>query len=219
MVQRREHEPEPERVDRLRDPLRRLLEREPERLEHVRGARDRADRAVPVLGDRRARRRRHDRRGRRDVERARRRRRRFPRRRRRRLASAGTGSTCARIASAQPAISSAVSPFARSATRKPPICAGVASPPMISPITSRASSRERSWPSSSCWIARWIIRRQPGGSRRRGEPRRPRRCTGRSRRAGARCPPTRTRAPRRGARRRGAARARPDRRYAPSACA
>ena len=49
-----------------------------------------------------------------------------------------TGSTCARIASAQPAISSAVSPFSRNATRKPPICAGVASPDMIVFITSRA---------------------------------------------------------------------------------
>ena len=64
-----------------------------------------------------------------------------------------TASTCARIASAHPAISSAVSPFARSATRKPPICAGVASPPMISLITACASSRPRSCPSRSFWIA------------------------------------------------------------------
>ena len=70
-----------------------------------------------------------------------------------------TGRTCSRIASAQPAISSAVSPFSRSATRKPPICAGVASPRMISCITSRAcvarevvaveQSRERAPGSSS----------------------------------------------------------------------
>ena len=59
-----------------------------------------------------------------------------------------TGRTCSRIASAQPAISSAVSPFRRSATRKPPSCAGVASPRMISSIAARASARERSWPSS-----------------------------------------------------------------------
>ena len=43
-----------------------------------------------------------------------------------------TRRTCSRIASAQPAISSAVSPFTRSATRKPAICACVASPAMIS---------------------------------------------------------------------------------------
>ena len=43
-----------------------------------------------------------------------------------------TGTTCARMASAQPAISSAVSPFARRATRKPAVWDGVASPDMIS---------------------------------------------------------------------------------------
>ena len=67
-----------------------------------------------------------------------------------------TGRTCSRIASAQPAISSAVSPFTRNATRKPPICAGVASPRMISSITSRACSRGRSCPSSSSASAAWI---------------------------------------------------------------
>ncbi len=71
-----------------------------------------------------------------------------------------TGSTWARIASAHPAISSALSPFARRATRKPPIWAGVASPAMISPITSRAWSRPRSWPSRSVWIAAWITVRE-----------------------------------------------------------
>jgi hypothetical protein len=67
-----------------------------------------------------------------------------------------TGSTCSRIASAQPAISSAVSPFSRSATRKPPICAGVASPRMISSITSRQRRAARSVPSSSSASASWI---------------------------------------------------------------
>ena len=71
VVQRREHESEPERVDRLGDPLGRLLEVEPERLEHVRGAGDGAHRAVTVLRDRRACRGGDDRRGRGDVERAR----------------------------------------------------------------------------------------------------------------------------------------------------
>ena len=64
-----------------------------------------------------------------------------------------TGMTCSRIASAKPAISSAVSPFVRNATRKPAICACVPSPSMIEPISSRASSRERWWPSRSSWIA------------------------------------------------------------------
>jgi hypothetical protein len=73
-----------------------------------------------------------------------------------------TGKACSRIASAQPAISSAVSPFVRSAIRKPAICAGVASPLMIEPITVRASSRERSRPSSSWASACWIIDAPPG---------------------------------------------------------
>ena len=55
-----------------------------------------------------------------------------------------TASTCARIASAHPAISSAVSPLSRSATSRPPIWAGVASPSITSFMTARASSRERS---------------------------------------------------------------------------
>ena len=59
--------------------------------------------------------------------------------RRGRRASAAPATTCSRIASAHPAISSAVSPFSRSATRKPPIWACVASPAMIEFITSRAS--------------------------------------------------------------------------------
>ena len=66
-----EHEAEAELVDRERDPLRRLLERDPERLEHVgrpgRGARG----AVAVLCDGRACSRGHERGCRRDVERVR----------------------------------------------------------------------------------------------------------------------------------------------------
>ena len=68
-----------------------------------------------------------------------------------------TASTCARMASAQPAISSAVSPLARSATRKPAICAGVTSPRMIAVIVSQASSRLRSWPSRTRLRLAWII--------------------------------------------------------------
>ena len=69
-----------------------------------------------------------------------------------------TGRTCSRMASAQPAISSMVSPLSRSATRNPPICADVASPRMISPIASRASDRDRSRPSSRRAKASWITR-------------------------------------------------------------
>ena len=49
VVRGREHEAEAELVDRLRDPLRRLLEREAERLEHVGRAGGRRDGAVAVL--------------------------------------------------------------------------------------------------------------------------------------------------------------------------
>ena len=47
------------------------------------------------------------------------------------------------------------------AIRKPAICACVASPRMISPITSRAASRVRSSPSSSRPSASWITPRPP----------------------------------------------------------
>ena len=70
VVRRREHEAEPELVDRLRDPLRRLLELEAERFEHVRRSGRRGDGAVPVLGDARAGRRGDDRSRGRDVDRA-----------------------------------------------------------------------------------------------------------------------------------------------------
>ena len=68
-----------------------------------------------------------------------------------------TGTTRARIASANPAISSAVSPLARKATRNPAICAGVASPSITADMTSRASPRVRSRPSSRRVSARWIV--------------------------------------------------------------
>jgi hypothetical protein len=51
-----------------------------------------------------------------------------------------------RIARAQPAISSGVSPFIRSATRKPEIWAGVASPLITCIIAACASSAGRSRP-------------------------------------------------------------------------
>ena len=44
--------------------------------------------------------------------------------------STGSGSAASRIASRKPTISSTVSPLARSATRKPPSCDGVAEPAM-----------------------------------------------------------------------------------------
>ena len=73
-----------------------------------------------------------------------------------------TGRTWSRIASAQPVISSAVSPFARSSTRKPAICACVASPRMISCIASHASARVRSTFSNSRAIVSWITACPPG---------------------------------------------------------
>ena len=109
-----------------------------------------------MLRDPGARRRRDERRRGRDVPGVRAVAARARRCRRGRRGSGATATTCSRIASAQPAISSAVSPFSRSATRKPPICAWVASPAMIALITSRASSRVRSWPSSSRASASWI---------------------------------------------------------------
>ena len=71
MVRLREEEAEAELVDRLLDPLRRQLEPEAERLEHVRRAGLRRRRAVAVLRDRRTRRRRHERGRGRDVVRVR----------------------------------------------------------------------------------------------------------------------------------------------------
>ena len=71
MVRRREHESESEGVDRLGNPLRSLLEREAERLEHVRGSGDGAHGAIAVLRDSGTRSGGDDRRRRRDVERAR----------------------------------------------------------------------------------------------------------------------------------------------------
>jgi hypothetical protein len=51
MVGGSEHEAEPELVDGARDPLRRQLQPEAERLEHVRRPRGGRDGAVPVLGN------------------------------------------------------------------------------------------------------------------------------------------------------------------------
>ena len=70
VVRGREHEAEAELVDRLRDPLGRLLELEAQLLEHVRRARRGRDGAVAVLRDAGARRRGDDRRRGRDVDRA-----------------------------------------------------------------------------------------------------------------------------------------------------
>ena len=68
--------------------------------------------------------------------------------------SRSAGSTCSgrdfsRITCAAAAISSGASPFMRSAIRNPATWAGVASPPMISRITSSISARGRVWPASS----------------------------------------------------------------------
>ena len=103
----------------------------------------RGDRAVAVLRDRNAGRRDDERRGRRDVERpapvaagaARIDRR--PRARR-------PGRPRSRIAVANPASSSTVSPRIRSATSRAASWAGVASPSITAPIAPRASSSDRS---------------------------------------------------------------------------
>ena len=71
MMHRREHEPEAVEVDRARDALRRELEPEPERLDHVGRARRGRDRAVSVLRDGGAGRSGDDPRSGRDVERPR----------------------------------------------------------------------------------------------------------------------------------------------------
>ena len=120
MVRGREHEAEAELVDRLSDPLRRLLEpkpsasstsAEPEADETARfpclatpapAAAATIAAAVEMLIVRAVAA------GAGGVDEV--------------VAAGCTGRTCSRIASAHPAISSAVSPLSRSATRKPPIC-------------------------------------------------------------------------------------------------
>ena len=60
-----------------------------------------------------------------------------------------SGVATAYIASTRPLTSSMVSPLARSATAKPAIWAGVASPARISPIAQAVCSALRSWPATS----------------------------------------------------------------------
>ncbi len=71
--------------------------------------------------------------------------------------SNGTRTMRVRMARAAPTISSTVSPFMRSATKRPPICAGVATPSMIKPTTSVISSAVRCLPSdtldSACFMS------------------------------------------------------------------
>ncbi len=160
VVGRGEQEAEAELVDRALDPLRRELELEAERLEHVGRAGGRRDRAVAVLRHPGAGRRGEERGRGRDVERPR-----AVAARARRVdeivaLSGARRARALRIASAQPAISSGVSRLIRIATRKAPICAAVASPLMIWSMTARASDRVRSRPSRSRARASWIIRRR-----------------------------------------------------------
>ena len=135
VVRRGEEEAEPELVDRALDPARRQVEPEAERLEHVGRARRRRDRAVAVLRDARAGGRRDERRRRRDVERA------CPVAARARRVDEVVAlrphreDVLAHRLGAARRSRPRVSPLSRSATRKPPICAGVASPLMISSIT------------------------------------------------------------------------------------
>jgi len=64
-----------------------------------------------------------------------------------------TGVASARIVEARPASSSSVSPFVRSAMRKPAICASDALPAMTSASTSPACSRLRSRPEARASMA------------------------------------------------------------------
>ena len=68
-----------------------------------------------------------------------------------------TGTALALIARASPMISSTVSPLSLSAVTKAPICAGVASPAIISPITEAASSIVSERPETNIEIASLII--------------------------------------------------------------
>lgn len=60
-----------------------------------------------------------------------------------------TAETFSRITRAKPISSSTVSPFIRSAVRNAAICASVACPDMMASITLKASSRVRSWRSTT----------------------------------------------------------------------
>ena len=59
-----------------------------------------------------------------------------------------TGFANPSIVSASPSISSTVSPLVRSAIRRPPTCAGVASPDITTRIAAAASSRSREVPAA-----------------------------------------------------------------------
>ena len=105
-----------------------------ERLEHVGRAPQREDaRGCRAWRPPHPARGRDERRRGRDVERARAVAARAGRCPRGRRGAGRTSTTCARIAAAAPTISSTVSPLARSATSRPAICAGVASPRITSP--------------------------------------------------------------------------------------
>jgi len=56
----------------------------------------------------------------------------------------------ARMAAARPTISAGCSPFIARPTSRPPICAGVARPAMISAIAAAASPVVRFWRRMSC---------------------------------------------------------------------
>jgi hypothetical protein len=70
------------------------------------------------------------------------------------LRAQGTAAAIARIVAASPASSSTVSPFVRSAMRKPAICVSETSPDMISARTAEVSSWGRSLPDATASIAR-----------------------------------------------------------------
>ena len=164
VVGTREHEAEAVLVDRGGDPLGRQLEREPELLEHVRRTAGRARGAIAVLRHCRARRRRDDRRRGRDVERV--------------CAVAarpddvhdgrasgrdGEDVLAHRLGEARDLLDRLA--LRAQPDEQPADLGGVASPRMTAPITSRASSRERSRPSAIAEIAATITRESSPPSR------------------------------------------------------
>ena len=72
--------------------------------------------------------------------------------------STSIGVAIARAVRANPVLSSAVSPFMRRATRKPAICAGVASPRMMISNAPAASSSVRFWHLTTLAMASIILR-------------------------------------------------------------
>ena len=157
--------PKPTSSMQRRDLLGPEVDPGPERLQHVGRPAQPGGGAVAVLGQRAARAGGDQRRGGRDVE-GRPARRRSRRCRRGRRARSARGSPARASSAARPASSSVVSPFVRSAMRKPAICVSEASPRMISARTSLVSAHrqvlalgERSMAFVRTGLGKWDCRR------------------------------------------------------------